>query len=357
MGNIKQGLVDFEDPFTGKKLSPTKIRDVTESGDRCTISLEVGYPTKNCCEGLVERLNSHLESYAEGKTLDINVLSNIEPHEVQKGVKRFSDIKNIIAVASGKGGVGKSTVTANLALALKTEGASVGILDADIFGPSQPTIMGSDAFIDRNHDESMDPIEMHGIQTISAGYLVKKDSPIMWRGPMVSQALSHLMNETFWADLDYLIVDMPPGTGDVQLSLAQEIPVSGAVIVTTPQDVALLDARKALTMFNQMKVDVLGVIENMSVHVCESCGHEQHIFGQGGGLKMADDFEVDYLGSLPLDIRIREDSDSGCPTVVADPDGAIAGLYHDVALKMAGRLSLKKKDYSAVMPEVKVQGA
>jgi len=350
---ISERLANFVDPLTERALHPKQLRDVSVAGDSLSMSLTLGYPWADGEHPLAILLKSACKEM-EGIAA-VNFVTEIKTHAVQKGVKPYSDIKNIIAVASGKGGVGKSTVTTNLALALSKQGASVGILDADIFGPSQPTMMGSDAFIDKRHDEVLDPVEVYGVQTISAGYLVRGDNPIMWRGPMVSQALDHLMNETYWADLDYLLIDMPPGTGDVQLSLAQEIPVTGAVIVTTPQDIALLDARKALVMFQQMDIEVLGVVENMSVHVCESCGHEQHIFGEGGGSAMAKQYGVECIGQLPLDIRIRQDSDRGCPTVVADPEGGIAKLYTDVARTVAAKIANRPLDYSGRMPEVKVQ--
>ena len=264
-------------------------------------------------------------------------------------------IKNIIAVASGKGGVGKSTTAVNLALALAAEGASVGMLDADIYGPSQPMMLGITGRPASKDGKTMEPMEGHGIQAISVGFLIDPETPMVWRGPMVTQALEQLLNETNWHDLDYLIVDLPPGTGDIQLTLAQKVPVTGAVIVTTPQDIALLDARKGLKMFEKVGVPIIGIVENMAMHVCTNCGHMEHIFGEGGGGKMAKDYNIDLLGSLPLDIRIREMADSGKPTVVSDPDGPIAGIYKDIARKCAAKIAKQSQDRSSVFPKIVIQ--
>jgi ATP-binding protein involved in chromosome partitioning len=278
----------------------------------------------------------------------------IVAHAVQRGLKVMPNVKNIIAVASGKGGVGKSTVAANLALALAAEGAVVGMLDADIYGPSQPTMLGVSGQPESVDGQTMEPKENYGLQVSSIGLLVDADQPMVWRGPMVTQALQQLLGQTNWKNLDYLVVDMPPGTGDIQLTLAQQVPVTGAVIVTTPQDIALIDARKGLKMFEKVSIPILGIVENMAVHVCSQCGHAEHIFGADGGRKMAEQYGVDYLGSLPLDIRIREQTDSGRPTVVAEPDSAITQTYKEIARKVAVRIAEKAKDMSLKMPTIKV---
>ena len=289
-------------------------------------------------------------------SVSINVSSNIVSHAAQKGVKHIKGVKNIIAVASGKGGVGKSTTSVNLALALAAEGATVGILDADIYGPSQPRMLGVSGTRPESSDgQSLNPVLSYGMQSMSIGYLIDDDTPMIWRGPMVTQALEQLLNDTQWREVDYLIVDMPPGTGDTQLTLAQKVPVSGAVIVTTPQDIALLDARKGYKMFEKVEVPVLGVVENMSIHICSNCGHEEHIFGQGGGQSMADEYGIAFLGALPLDIRIREETDSGKPTVIADPDSRISQIYREIARRVAAKLALQAKDYSAKFPKIVIQ--
>jgi ATP-binding protein involved in chromosome partitioning len=269
-------------------------------------------------------------------------------------VEPIPGIRNIIAVASGKGGVGKSTLAVNLALALSAEGARVGILDADIYGPSQPRMLGVNAKPESEDGRRLKPIIAYHLQAMSIGFLVEEDTPMIWRGPMVTQALEQLLKDTAWEDLDYLVIDLPPGTGDTQLTLAQKVPVSGSVIVSTPQDIALLDARKAFKMFEKVEVPVLGVVENMSTHICSQCGHEEHIFGEGGAQRMAEEFDLPYLGAVPLDISIREDTDKGQPTVVADPDGRLAGIYRDIARRAAARLSRQKKDYSAAFPSIVV---
>ena len=261
----------------------------------------------------------------------------------------------IIAVASGKGGVGKSTTAVNLALALSVEGARVGLLDADIYGPSQPRMLGARQQPESPDGKTLNPIVSYNIQSMSIGYLIEEDTPMVWRGPMVTQTLEQLLRDTRWHDLDYLIIDLPPGTGDTQLTLSQKVPVSGAIIVTTPQDIALLDARKGLKMFEKVEVPVLGVVENMSIHICSQCGHEEHIFGAGGGQRMAEEYEVPFLGSLPLDIRIREETDNGQPTVIAEPDSRIAELYRDIARRASARLSLQAKNYSHKFPNIVIQ--
>ena len=299
----------------------------------------------------VKTLLAELDGIGE---VEVSVSSQVRSHAVQQNLKPLQGIKNIIAVASGKGGVGKSTTAVNLALALQAEGATVGILDADIYGPSIPRMLGCQGQPESTDGKSLEPMVGHDIQSMSIGYLVEEDTPMIWRGPMVTQALEQLLNDTRWRDVDYLVIDLPPGTGDTQLTLAQRIPVSGAVIVTTPQDIALLDARKGLKMFEKVEVPVLGVIENMSIHICSQCGHSEHIFGEGGGQRMSDEHDVDLLGALPLDIRIREQADSGNPTVAAMADSQISSIYRGIARKTAAKLATKARDHSAAFPNIVV---
>ncbi|MBP0122639.1 MAG: iron-sulfur cluster carrier protein ApbC, partial [Candidatus Nitrotoga sp.] len=290
------------------------------------------------------------------KRLSVKVSSKIVPHAAQRGIKLVDGIKNIIAVASGKGGVGKSTTAVNIALALAAEGARVGILDADIYGPSQPTMMGIKGQPVSRDGKSIEPMQKYGLQVMSIGFMIHgEDVPMVWRGPMVTQALDQLLNQTHWDALDYLIVDMPPGTGDIQLTLSQKVPVTGAIIVTTPQDIALMDARKGLKMFEKVGIRILGVVENMSTHICSKCGHEEHIFGSGGAEKICNDYQIEFIGSLPLDIRIREHTDSGSPTVVFDPDGLVAKEYKQIARRLAVKVAEMAQDYSAAFPKIVMQ--
>ncbi len=302
-------------------------------------------------------VETHLRSALPGvEALVVNVSSKVVSHAVQRGVKMVEGVKNIIAVASGKGGVGKSTTAVNLALALAAEGAKVGILDADIYGPSQPTMLGISGQPASVDGKSVEPMQGHGLQAMSIGFMIPgDDTPMVWRGPMVTQALDQLLHQTRWDGLDYLVVDLPPGTGDIQLTLAQKVPVTGAIIVTTPQDIALIDARKGLKMFEKVDIKILGIVENMSTHICSQCGHEEHIFGSGGGEKMCADYNVEFLGGLPLDIRIREHADSGNPTVVADPNGAIAKVYKQIARRVAVKIAEMAQDHSAAFPKIVVQ--
>ena len=288
-------------------------------------------------------------------SVEVNVGWKVVAHSVQKSLKPIDNVKNIIAVASGKGGVGKSTTAVNMALALAAEGAKVGILDADIYGPSQPRMLGVSGQPESKDGKTLEPMEAYGLQAMSIGFLVDEETPMIWRGPMVTQALEQLLNDTNWANLDYLIIDLPPGTGDTQLTLAQKVPVSGAVIVTTPQDIALLDARKGFKMFEKVEVPVLGIVENMSTHICSNCNHEEHIFGEGGGKRMAEQYGVDFLGGLPLDIRIREETDGGKPTVVAEPDSRIAQIYREISRKTAAKLALQAKSYASKFPNIVIQ--
>lgn len=327
------------------------------SDDKAVVEISLGLPVKRLSPAIDAAVREVLASSSAPANVELHIDSEIKSHAVQKNMKPLDNVKNIVAIASGKGGVGKSTTAVNLALALAGDGANVGILDADIYGPSLPLMLGLSGQQPTSEDgESMAPLLAHGLQVMSIGFLVDTDQPMIWRGPMVTSALNQLLQQTNWKDLDYLIVDMPPGTGDVQLTLSQQVPVSGAVIVTTPQDIALLDARRGLQMFRKVAVPVLGVIENMSTHVCSSCGHEEAIFGAGGGQTMADDFDIELLGQLPLDASIREQTDSGSPTVVSAPDSPQADSYRSAARRMAAQLALKGKDFSHRFPPIIVEG-
>jgi ATP-binding protein involved in chromosome partitioning len=350
---VEEKLATYIDPYLERDLVSTKsIKEIAVDGDTAMVKVVLGFPAGGYRAELTEKLKSLVESIEGISTANIDVSSKIAAHAAQKGVKHIENIKNIIAVASGKGGVGKSTTAVNLALALSAEGANVGVLDADIYGPSQPRMLGVHGKPESLDGKSLEPMNSYHLQAMSIGFLVDEETPMIWRGPMVTQALQQLLNDTNWKDLDYLVVDLPPGTGDIQLTLAQQVPVSGAVIVTTPQDIALLDARKGLKMFEKVEVPVLGIIENMSIHICSKCGHEEHIFGEGGGERMSEENNVDFLGALPLDKRIREETDSGKPTVVAEPEARISQIYREIARRTAAKLSLKSKDYAARFPQI-----
>ncbi len=361
MAEVSQAQVEdaikmYIDPYLeGDLVSNKALKNINIDGDRVVVDIELGFPADGYKKDLAAKLKDRVEAIDGVVEASFNISHKITSHAVQKGVKTISGVKNIIAVASGKGGVGKSTTSVNLALALSAEGATVGILDADIYGPSQPRMLGVSQQPESADGKSLEPLNSYHIQSMSIGYLIDEETPMIWRGPMVTQALEQLLNDTKWKDLDYLIVDLPPGTGDTQLTLAQKVPVTGAVIVTTPQDIALLDARKGLKMFEKVEVPVLGIIENMSTHICSECGHEEHIFGSGGGGRMAEQHNVDLLGALPLDISIRTSTDEGKPSVVADPEGHIAGIYRDIARRVAAKLSLKTRDYSASFPNIVIQ--
>jgi ATP-binding protein involved in chromosome partitioning len=343
------------DPNTGNDFVSTKaLKNLQISGDDVAFEVELGYPAKSQLPELRRRLIAAARSVAGVGNVSVNLSSKIIAHAAQRGVALLPQVKNIIAVASGKGGVGKSTTAVNMALALAAEGARVGLLDADIYGPSQPMMMGIDGRPESEDGQTMEPLENHGVQVMSIGFRVNQDEAMIWRGPMATQALEQLLRQTNWKDLDYLIVDMPPGTGDIQLTLSQRVPMTGAVIVTTPQDIALLDARKGIKMFEKVGVPILGVVENMAVHVCSKCGHVEHIFGADGGKKMAAEYEMDYLGALPLNMQIRLQADSGMPTVIADPEGEIAQLYKSVARQVAVKIAAKAKDFSSKFPSIKI---
>ncbi|MFZ9572671.1 MAG: iron-sulfur cluster carrier protein ApbC [Limnohabitans sp.] len=343
------------DPNTGKDFVTTKaIQNLQIQGGDVSFDLEMGYPARSQHPALRQALITAAKGVPGVGNVSVNISTRVIAHAAQRGVQLLPQVRNIIAVASGKGGVGKSTTAANLALALAAEGARVGLLDADIYGPSQPMMMGIEGRPETEDGQSMEPLENYGVQVMSIGFLVNADDAMIWRGPMATQALEQLLRQTNWKDLDYLIVDMPPGTGDIQLTLSQRVPLTGSVIVTTPQDIALLDARKGIRMFEKVGVPILGLVENMAVHVCTQCGHAEHIFGQDGGRRMAEELGVDYLGGLPLDLNIRVHADGGRPTVVADPNSPIAATYQSLARQVAIRVAARSKDFSSKFPTIKV---
>ena len=353
---VQSVLSEITDLSTGKDYVKGKeARNIRIDGCNVALDIVLGYPAKSVIESIRKQVADKLATIPGIGSVNVDVSSKIVSHSVQRGVKLIPGVKNIIAVASGKGGVGKSATAVNLALALASEGASVGILDADIYGPSQPQMLGITGRPESLDGKNLEPMMAHGIQAMSIGLLIDADSPMVWRGPMVTQALQQLLNETRWHDVDYLIIDMPPGTGDIQLTLAQKVPVTGAVIVTTPQDIALLDARKGLKMFEKVGIPIIGIVENMSTHICSSCGHEEHIFGEGGGDKMCKDYSTELLGSLPLDIRIREQTDAGRPTVVADPDGQVAEIYRSIARRIAVKIDELSQDYSELFAKIVIE--
>jgi len=354
--SIETAVKEYIDPHLGRDLVSAKvIKSIDIEGDQVKVQVMLGFPANGVVALIAAAVKDKIEALPGVAMAQVEVDWEVKAHSVQKSLKPIDNIKNIIAVASGKGGVGKSTTAVNLALALSAEGAKVGILDADIYGPSQPRMLGITGKPESKDGNSLEPMNSYHLQAMSIGFLIDEETPMIWRGPMVTQALEQLLNDTNWANLDYLVIDLPPGTGDTQLTLAQKVPVSGAVIVTTPQDIALLDARKGLKMFQKVEVPVLGVVENMSIHICSQCGHEEHIFGQGGGSAMSEQYGIDLLGSLPLDISIREETDGGKPSVVADPDSRISEIYREIARKTAARLSLQAKDYAAKFPRIVIQ--
>jgi ATP-binding protein involved in chromosome partitioning len=353
---VKAALAAVIDPNTGRDLvSGKSARNIRVDGDDIAFDVELGYPAKSQIDPIRRAAIAAVRAVPGAGNVSANVHSKIVAHTAQRGVKLLANVKNIIAVASGKGGVGKSTTAVNLALALAAEGAQVGILDADIYGPSQPMMMGITGRPETSDGKTMEPMENHGLQVSSIGFMIDPDEPMVWRGPIVTQALQQLLEQTNWRDLDYLIVDMPPGTGDIQLTLSQKVPVTGAVIVTTPQDIALLDARKGLKMFEKVGIPILGIVENMSMHICSNCGHAEAIFGEGGGQKMCAEYGVDFLGALPLTMSIRQQTDSGMPTVVADPDGKVAAIYREIARKVAVKVAEKARDMSGKFPNIVIR--
>jgi ATP-binding protein involved in chromosome partitioning len=359
MALTPEGLMDalkaVADPNTGKEFVASRsLKNLQISESDVSFDLELGYPARSQHAAIRKALVAAAKAVPGVENVSVNIVTKVISHAVQRGVQLMPNVKNIIAVASGKGGVGKSTTAANLALALASEGATVGLLDADIYGPSQPMMMGIEGRPASADGKTMEPMERHGVQVMSIGFLVDADQAMIWRGPMATQALEQLLRQTNWKDLDYLIVDMPPGTGDIQLTLSQRVPMTGAVIVTTPQDIALLDAKKGIKMFEKVGVPILGIVENMAVHICSNCGHAEHIFGADGGKKMAAEYQMDYLGALPLDIKIRLQADSGAPTVVSEPDSDVAVLYKDVARRVAVGIAEKAKDFSAKFPTISI---
>ena len=354
-GALLAALQTIVDPNTGKDFVSTKqLKNLQVSGGDVSFDVELGYPAKSQIPALRQALIGAARGVPGVANVSVNVATKVIAHAVQRGVQLMPNVKNIIAVASGKGGVGKSTTAVNLALALAAEGASVGILDADIYGPSMPIMMGLSGRPESLDGKTMEPLTNHGVQVISIGFLVDPDQATIWRGPMATQALDQLLRQTHWKELDYLIVDLPPGTGDIQLSLSQRVPLTGAVIVTTPQDIALADARKGVAMFEKVGVPILGLVENMAVHVCSNCGHVEHIFGADGGKRYAADKGIEYLGALPLALEIREQADSGRPSVVADPDGQVATSYKAIARQVAIRIADRAKDYSSKFPSITI---
>ena len=352
---LLQALQTVTDPNTGKDFISTKaLKNLQVHGGEVSFDVELGYPAKSQFPALRSALVAAAKTVPGVDNVSATLSSKVVAHAAQRGVNLMPGVKNVIAVASGKGGVGKSTTAVNLALALAAEGASVGLLDADIYGPSQPMMTGTSGKPETLDGKTMEPKIGHGIQVNSIGFLVSEDQAMVWRGPMASQALEQLITQTNWKDLDYLIVDMPPGTGDIQLTLCQKVPLTGAVIVTTPQDIALIDARKGIKMFEKVGVPILGIVENMAVHVCSACGHMEHIFGVDGGQKMAAEYKMDYLGALPLSMSIRLQADSGKPTVVAEPDSDAARLYGDIARKLAIKVAQKAKDFTSKFPTITI---
>ena len=353
---IKEEILKINNPVTGELIGKCGEQVVVESNETTiNVTIIVGYPMKSMEQRLSAPVVDQLTKSDDGRPVSLAIELRVVAHSAQSGLKLLPNVRNVIAIASGKGGVGKSTTTTNLALALASEGARVGVLDADIYGPSQQVMLGLKGRPESADGKSITPMESHGIQAMSIGALVDVDQPMVWRGPMVSQALEQLLRDTMWSNLDYLLIDLPPGTGDIQLTLSQKVPLTGVVIVTTPQDIALIDAKKALKMFEKVHVPILGIIENMSVHICSQCGHSEHIFGQGGGDEMSKDYEIDVLGALPLDIKIREALDAGKPTLISDPDGPASATYRDIARSVGLKLARRKRDYSQTFPKIKVE--
>jgi len=353
---VEEAIKGYTEPHLETDLVEAKCIDGIEiSGDKVKVKVQLGFPAKGVKDEVANAVKAAVEGIDGVASADVEVSWKIVAHSVQKALKPIDNVKNIIAVASGKGGVGKSTTAVNLALALAEEGARVGVLDADIYGPSQPRMLGISGKPESKDGNTLEPLTSYNLQAMSIGFLIDEETPMIWRGPMVTQALEQLLNDTNWDELDYLIIDLPPGTGDTQLTLAQKVPVSGAVVVTTPQDIALLDARKGFKMFEKVEVPVLGIVENMSIHICSKCGHEEHIFGEGGGERMASEYGVNFLGALPLETRIREETDAGKPTVVAEPDARPSLIYREIARKAAAKLSRQAKNYSAKFPNIVIQ--
>jgi ATP-binding protein involved in chromosome partitioning len=353
---VEEAIKSYIEPHLETDLVTAKsVKDISIDGGKVVVDVVLGFPAKGVHDAIADAVNGTVEALDGVDACEVTVTSKVVAHSVQKSLKPIDNVKNIIAVASGKGGVGKSTTAVNLALALSAEGARVGILDADIYGPSQPRMLGISGKPESKDGNTLEPMTSYNLQAMSIGFLIDEETPMIWRGPMVTQALEQLLNDTNWSELDYLVIDLPPGTGDTQLTLAQKVPVSGAIVVTTPQDIALLDARKGFKMFEKVEVPILGIVENMSIHICSECGHEEHIFGQGGGERMASEYGVNFLGALPLETRIREETDAGKPTVVAEPESRPAMIYREIARKAAAKLSRQAKSYAAKFPNIVIQ--
>ncbi|MEM7465752.1 MAG: iron-sulfur cluster carrier protein ApbC [Pseudomonadota bacterium] len=354
--DLEQKIASIVEPNMGVDFATAGcLKRVEISDGAARIQIEMGFPVGGYEDTLKAMIGEAVAEISSDISVNVDITSKVTAHAVQTGAKRMPNVKNTIAIASGKGGVGKSTTTTNLALALRDAGANVGVLDADIYGPSQPRMLGAVGKPESRDGKSMEPKITFGIQSMSIGNLIDEETPMIWRGPMATGALEQMINDTNWQDLDYLLIDLPPGTGDIQLTLSQKIPLSGAIIVTTPQDIALLDAKKALKMFEKVDVPVMGIVENMSVHICSQCGHEEHIFGAGGGESMAQQYSVDLLGALPLSMDIRQGVDAGKPTVAFDPDSRTSEIYREIARRVAGKLAIRAKDYSAKFPNIVVQ--
>ncbi|HSI59381.1 MAG TPA: iron-sulfur cluster carrier protein ApbC [Ideonella sp.] len=352
---LLDALKSVIDPLTEQDFVSTRqLKNLRIDGGAVSFDVQLGYPARSSYPLLREQLSAAARSVPGVQSVQVEFDFRVVAHAVQRGVQLLPQVKNIIAIASGKGGVGKSTTTVNLALALAAEGARVGILDADIYGPSQPMMMGVNAKPESTDGKTMEPLVAHEVQVMSIGFIVEQDQAMIWRGPMATQALEQLLRQTHWQDLDYLLVDMPPGTGDIQLTLSQRVPLTGAVIVTTPQDIALLDAKKGLKMFEKVGVPILGIVENMAIYTCPNCGHAEHIFGADGGRRMAEQYGTELLGSLPLTLAIREQADSGRPTVVAEPQGEVAGMYKAIARRLAAKVARQSKDFSSKFPTITV---
>ena len=353
---VQTALKELVDPSLQKDyVSAKAARNIKIEGDNVTLDVVLPFPANSVLAEIKQQVEAKIKTIPGVGSVAANVSWKIVAHAAQRGVKPVAGVRNIIAVASGKGGVGKSTTAVNLALALAAEGAKVGMLDADIYGPSQPMMLGISGKPESADGTTLEPMMGHGLQAMSIGFLVDVETPMVWRGPMVTQALEQLLNQTNWHDLDYLVVDLPPGTGDIQLTLAQRVPVTGAVIVTTPQDIALIDARKGLKMFQKVNIPILGIVENMSLHICSECGHEERIFGEGGGERMGKEYDIEMLGALPLDMDIRVQADSGTPTVAADPDGRVSQIYKQIARRVAVRIADLAQDHSIKFPSIVIQ--
>ena len=351
--HLKHEIRQMDDPNSGAPLGDA-VRGVAVSNGKVAVDVELGYPAAGWLENLSSMIQKRLTGFEEVDQVTVEISHRISAHAVQNGLTPLEGVRNIIAVASGKGGVGKSTVAVNLALALQAEGASVGILDADIYGPSQPRMLGLSGRPQTTENRRILPMTAHGIQAMSIGVLVEVDQAMIWRGPMATQALQQMLNETLWQDLDYLIIDLPPGTGDVQLTLAQRIPVAGSIIVTTPQEVALDDVRRAVAMFRKVKVPVLGVVENMSTHICSNCGHEEPVFGQGGGERIANETGLSLLGQVPLEAAVGRSTDAGAPSVAVNPESATSGRFRQIARAAAARLARENLNTKIRMPKITI---